>query len=688
MHSQHGIRATDLIRNGRRPSRRCSFWWVAVLLCVVFTPVLGQSVTLNLRDADITALIGTVAEVTGRNFIVDPRVKGKVTVISSHSLTQEEVYQVFLSALRVHGFVAVPSGDVIKITPETSGRADSIPLATSDAPGQGDELVTRVLPIQHVPADQLVPVLRPLVPQQGHLAAYPPSNSLIVSDRAANVSRLMKIIERIDVSSGSEIEVVVLEHATAGEVVRILEALEPQARQDGSGVAPAKLVADERTNSVLISGDPASRLRLRAVISHLDTPLDDGGNTHVVYLKYANAADLVPILEGVTTSVAEGKGETAQSADVAARTSIHADESVNALVITTSPAFLRSLKGVIRQLDIRRAQVLVEAVIAEVSNDKATDLGIQWRTTKTPNSTGVFGGTNFSGAGGNINQLSLNPLAPVSGLNLGFIDGTFTFRGEEFLNIGVLVTALAADVDTNILSTPSLVTMDNQEAEIVIAQNVPFITGSFTTNVGATEGSVNPFQTIEREDVGIILRVTPQINEGDTIKLEVKQEVSSLTPSVARTATGASDLITNKRSIKTSVMVDDRKMLVLGGLIDDDLKETAEKVPVLGDIPLLGRLFRFDSVSKVKRNLMVFLRPTILHEENQELVSSAKYNYIRARQLAERETGILLMPDEEAPLMMELLDELRTPPPELPPAGSSRDDAGTREIRSMAVSSK
>ncbi|MBI5461595.1 MAG: type II secretion system secretin GspD [Gammaproteobacteria bacterium] len=650
-------------------ARRNGLSALALAMALAWQSAWATSVTLNLKDADLSALIGTVAEVTGTNFIVDPRVKGKVTVVSSKPMESDEVYQVFLSILKVHGYAAVPSGSVVKIVPDVNAKAEGVPSATDKEPGRGDEVVTRVIEVNNVSAAQLVPILRPLVPQQGHMAAYPGTNVLIISDRAENIERLVSIVRRMDQQSDNEIEVMPLQYASAAEVVRIIGALnKPQPGIPQAAGNEASVIADERTNSVLIGGDKADRLRLRMVISHLDTPLERGGNTHVIYLKYAKAEDLVKVLTGVSTSIAQeqkggaqaaggggGGGTRAQSGEL----SIQADEAANALVINAAPDVYRSLESVIRQLDIRRAQVHVEAVIAEINTDKTMELGVQWRGTDGLNGAGAIGGTNFTGVGAGINDVAANPLASGAGLSVGYFEGTTKILGKEILNLGVLVKALASDSDTNILSTPNLVTLDNQEAEIVVAQNVPFVTGSYSST-GAAEGATNPFQTIQREDVGLKLKVKPQINEGDAIKLEIEQEISS----VGVKPQDAADIFTNKRSIKTSVMVDDKQMIVLGGLIDDNLTETVQKVPLLGDLPVLGNLFKARKTNKTKRNLMVFLQPSILRDAAYtNEVSSGKYSFMRGLQTQMRDKGVNLMSDDEAPLL-----------PDYPPVGN--DGAG------------
>jgi len=615
-------------------------------------PVHAESVTLNLKDADISALISTVAEVTDRNFIIDPRVKGKVTVISSRPMDSDEVYQVFLSILKVHGFAAVPSGEVIKIVPDVNAKQDGIPTASKGSPGRGDEMVTRVVQVDNVAAAQLVPILRPLVPQQGHLAAYPATNVLIISDRANNVERLLTIIQRIDQVSDSEIEVISLQYASAVEVVRVLTSLKraKPAAKGAAAVGGQVLVADERTNSVLLSGDRASRLRMRAIISHLDTPLDTGGNTDVVYLRYATAEDIVDTLLGVgkieQEEAKQGKGKVAVAKG---SFDIQADEPTNSLVITAPPDIMRTLKHVISQLDIRRAQVLVEAVIAEVSEATARELGVQWAFGGSDNNSPV-GIVNFTNSGSLVSDV-INGAASVAdgGTFPSIVDNAllgFAKTSGSFNYIAVM-NLLASDANNNILSTPTLVTLDNEEAEIVIGENVPFVTGSFSST-GANDGATNPFQTIQREDVGLTLKIKPQINEGDALRLEIEQEVSNIADSVA----GAADIVTNKRSIKTNVMVDDGQVVVLGGLIEEKVSESIQKVPFLGDIPFLGALFRSKTADVNKTNLMVFIHPVILRDAAiTENYTNSKYNYIRALQMQEDEDGVNMMIGKQHPVL-------------------------------------
>ncbi len=642
------------------------------------------TVTLNLKDADIGALISTVAEITGKNFIVDPRVKAKITVISSKPMSKDEVYQVFLSILDVHGFAVVPSGSVLKIVPDINAKQSAIPILPDKNADGTDMVATEVIQIHNVSAAQLVPILRPLIPQQGHLAAYPSTNVLIISDRANNIERMVKLIQRIDVASDSDVEVIPLQHASAADIARILASLSKPATGEVPVGGIPSFVADTRTNSILMSGDKSVRLAMRAIIAHLDTPMENTGNTHVIYLHYAQAKDLVAVLKGVGTSQSKGPGGLPPAAAAAAgqQFDVQADESTNSVVITAAPDIMRSLEQVIRELDIRRAQVLVEAIIAEVSSTKAKNLGVQWILDGAPSNAPV-GVVNFSGGGGSITNLAgavasgaagvatttggVGAASAATALPEGASLGLGIFNSKTF-NFAALLQALATDGNTNILSTPNLLTLDNEEAEIVIGQNVPFLTGSFSSTGSGTGGAAtavgSPFQTIQRQDVGLTLKIKPQINEGDAIKLDIKQEVSSISPPV----TGTSDIVTNKRSIKTSVIVDDGRMVVLGGLIEDKLTESVSKVPLLGDLPLIGALFRNKNTSQAKTNLMVFIHPTIVRDNAfSSQYTTSKYDYIREKQLERQHEGVMLMPNEKQPELPKLQEMLqRNNPPAAP----------------------
>ena len=584
---------------------------------------LAEEVTLNFSDADLVAVINSVSQITGKNFIIDPRVKGKVTVVSSKPLNETEVYNVFLSILQVHGFSTVPTANAIKIIPDATAKQSAAPIDAASL-NPGDQLITRVLTIKHINAAQLVPILRPLVAQQGHLAAYPTTNVLIISDRASNILRIDRIIAQMDKEIDSDIEIIKLKHAFAAEVVRLLTGLNltspDQKSQAGGGI---KINADERTNSILLIGERAERLKYRAIIADLDSPVESGGNTHVVYLRYADAVNLATILGNVGQEAikAEAKnvGTSGGAAGGAGATvNVQADEESNALVISAPASIFPSLRSVIQQLDIPRAQVHIEAIIAEVALDTSKELGVQWAAFNE--GTGAF----TSRFPGDIPIEEVAEGVIPTGLTLGL--GSISDSG---LSIVTLIRALAGDAETNLLSTPSIVTIDNQEAEIIVGQNVPFVTGEST---GSASSTANPFRTIEREDIGISLRVTPQINEGDAITLEIYQEVSAINAS----ATGAVDIVTTKRAISTTVQLEDGQMLVLGGLIDDARRESQQKIPWLGDIPGIGALFRSTSTATVKRNLMIFIRATIIKDPTKaRTLSLNKYNFMRDIQMKE-----------------------------------------------------
>lgn len=634
----------------------------------------GTPHTLNLKDADINVLIATVAEITGRTFIVDPRVQGKVTVLSQKAMNREELYALFLEILRVNGYTAVSSGQATRIIPDSAAASDgAAPLNGSPAPA---EYVTRIVQLKHLNPAELATVLTPMLPGSARLQAHPSSASLVISDRRENVDRVLEIVRRLDVASQTDVEMVTLGHARAGEIVRTLSQLHTPT--DG-----VRVVADERTNAVLVSGERAKRLKIRALIANLDTPLPGSDEMKVVFLRYAKASDLVPILEGVLRGRTGSEG--AADADPAARalagaareTVIQAHQETNSLVISAAPATVRILEEVVRQLDVRRAQVYIEALVAEVSDDTARELGIQWLTGERGLSgDGLVGGTNFPGqSGGSILGAVLDPraIASGSGLSLGYLAGTDTIAGPDgspltIYRIGALARALENDGRSNILSQPSTMTLDHEKAILSVGQEVPFLTGSFGTFAstggqaaapggGTQSGIVNPFQTIERKEVGLKLEVTPHINEGDMVVLDLNLESSSLAPSAG---TRAVDLITNTRKLSTKVMVRDGGMLVLGGLTSEQLQESVQRVPGLGSIPVLGNLFKSRGTQRQKRTLLVFLKPQIMRDSlAEDLVSSDKYNFLRSEQIEARETRDSLTPARAVPVVPELEDFLR-----------------------------
>lgn len=620
----------------------------------------GDAFTLNLKDADIKTLIATVSEVTGRNFVVDPRVKGEVTVLSNQPMSPDELYETFLSVLEVHGFAAVPSGEVTKIIPQINAKQDGGFGRSGN--GTREDIVTRVIRVDNVPADQLVPILRPLVPQYGHLAAYSASNTLIVSDRAANAQRLAEIVDKIDRNGIQDVEQIRLQYASATEVAQVVE----QLKAGAAGNAAATnftIIPDVRTNSVIVSGGRQERLRLRAIIADLDTETEQSGGTEVVYLDYADAEALAPILQNyasggggsVSSSGAAGGATSATGvrAGGADSVSVIAEPGANALVVTAPADTKRQIMQVIEQLDIRRGQVLVEAIIAEVSLTRSRQLGVN-----------VAAFENGGPAAASIldsNTLDVVPSLAMDGTPLSLIQQGLNVALGDISNgtgFAVLVNALSGNTNTNVLSTPSLITRDNEEAEIKVGQEVPFVTGNYTgstTGGGLNNGLTNPFQTIERKDVGLTLAFTPQISAGDTIQLTLEQEISSIAQGSSQT--GAVDLITNNRSITTSVEVENGQILVLGGLIDDQVTESEQKVPVLGDIPLLGALFTHRNVQKNKRNLLNFIRPTILRGGGEaDYYTRKKYNYIRSLQEQQAGTSIPLMSEQQRPQLPPIED--------------------------------
>ena len=630
-------------RRGFRPVILLGLCIVSQLLCAQDKPAPNEALTLNLQNADIGALIETVSYVTGKNFIVDPRVTAKVTVVSAVPTEPDRLYDLFLSILKVHGYAAVDQGTAIKIVPDVNAKTESVPTLINSVSRESDQISTLVVELQNVSANELIPIIRPLLPQSAHLAAH--ENVLIAADSAGNLNRLMKIIKRIDRESNVAFEVIQLQYANAADIVKLisptLRTISAGDPKQGAAAANSNsIVADERTNSILLVAERKQRLEIRALISHLDTPVDTQTNAEVIYLKYAIASEMVPILEGIGSKLGvednSPQAAGANQGNAAQRRAannqdpifdIEADDNVNALIIHAPPKRMAALKSIIKQLDIRRAQVLVEGVIAEVSYDRSIELGVQWQTSTTDD--GFFVGSSPRGANsGSIS--SFDPLSVASGLSLGFFSGG---------SLRALLRAIAGDGFSNVLSTPTLMTLDNEEAEIVVGQNVPFVTGQFTNNTTTPD---NPFQTIERQDVGILLRVKPQINEGDSVRLEIEQEISSVDED-----TQGAGLITNKRSITTNVLVDDQQIIVLGGLLQDDLQETQSKIPIVGDIPLVGNLFRNTSNTLDKTNLMVFLRPQIVRDSRTgSKLSNKKYDFIRAEQQLLKQEGVTLMSDE------------------------------------------
>ena len=576
-----------------------------------------ESWTINLKGADIREFIDQIAQITGETFVVDPRVKGQVSVVSSTPLTLSEVYQLFLSVMTTHGFSVITQGEQARIVPNAEAKADA-----GQGPAAPDRLETRVIQVQHSSATELIPLIRPLVPQYGHLAAVTSANAIIISDRSANIARIEDLLRQLDQKGDRDYSVLDLQHAWVMDAAELLNnTLE---RGQAKGSAGVRVIADSRTNRLIILGPPAARAKLVKLAQSLDSPTSRSANTRVIRLRHNDAKALAETLgeisEGLKT---QGEGEaTGKPQNIL----IRADESLNALVLLADPDMVATLEDIVRQLDVPRAQVMVEAAIVEVSGDISDALGVQWAV-DARGSTGGLGGVNFGNTGlsvGTVLQAAQDQRNDVDNPIFDNLpDGAIIGLGTD--SFGVLITALSANTKSNLLSTPSLLTLDHQKAEILVGQNVPFQSGSFTTSAS---GADNPFTTIERQDIGVTLKVTPHINEGASLRLEVEQEISSIAPTTQ--GINAVDLITNKRSIKSTILAEDGQVIVLGGLIQDDVTQTDSKVPLLGDIPLLGRLFRSTKDTRIKRNLMVFLRPTVIRDAaGLAALSGKKYSDIR-----------------------------------------------------------
>ena len=608
-----------------RPFRR----WpaTAVLLLAGLAIAQQDTVRLNYRDTDLQEVVEAVAEATGRNFVIDPQVgeDRKVNLFGSQPLSLEAYYEAFLSMLSAHGIVAVPSGPVIRLSPDRTMRIFAGAGPDSSA---NDELQTLVLSVANVDAQGLVPIVRPMMSPGAHVAAHPPTNVLILSGRGSNVNKVARVVQRIDRKNDQPVEVIRLEHASARNVVRVLNEVAV-----GADTSFNLAVADDRTNSILLGGEQHRRLELRALVAHLDTPLVEGGDTRVRYLNYADSENLA----GQLSAQFQDEGTEGK------RVLVTADVATNALIMDAPPAVMRQMLAVVDQLDIRRAQVLVEVLIAEVSAERANQLGVNWAAYDPQR---MLGSTDFPASGTSLRELVAGSLsntdqgravaAGALGPGAGFAVGRVR---DEGLSFAALISAVENTAGSNILGTPMVVTLDNQEATINVGQNVPFITGSYASsgiNPSSTDGQIRPFTTVGRNDIGLTLKITPRINQGDAVRLEIDQALSELAPSVA----GAVDLVTNTRELQTAVIVEDRGTLVLGGLIQDKVRESRQSVPVLGSLPLIGALFRASGQTREKTNLMLFIRPTILRDSAQaDAATNIKYDYLRRRQLAQSITG-------------------------------------------------
>lgn len=623
-------------------------------------PVLAQddavTFTPNFRqETDLEQVIEVVADVTGRTIIVDPRSRGlQVRLYNSRPMSAEEIWQLFLQILQSNQLSAVESGGIWRIVPEANLRSE----VSSIDQGRGAEIVTRSVSVNNVAATQLVPVLRPMMPQSAQLGAVPNTNSLILVDRADNLDRIVRIIEAIDTINTQETEIVTLQYAGAEDVTQKL--LQLAQAQAAGGLAALQAIADERTNSVFMIGTPSQLARYTDIAESLDQPSTAGGGSQVRYLNYADADEIATNLQAQF-----GGAQVVDDAETATdptggNVTIWADVSTNSLVMAAPSSVMRDILAIVDALDIPRAQVHVQAIIVEVSDERAAELGLTWLVDGADGDQAAIL-TNFSNVGG---ILDLAQIGIDGTLDPGLIsDGVTAAVGDlddNGTSWAAVVQAFAGDAATNVMSLPELVVLDNAEAEINVGQEVPFITGQFT-NTGAAQGSINPFQTSQREQVGTILRIQPRINEGTGMRLSIEQETSS----IASTTVGG-DFITNKRTIATEVFVDDGDVLVLGGLIDDQLRETEQRVPVLGNIPGLRWLFRARDADLSKSNLMVFIRPTILRDSvASSQMSGEKYRYLQEEQERRAEEPVQLLRDAERPVLP-AIEDLGTP-------GANRD---------------
>ena len=631
----------------------------AALTAVFFLqPVSAQdTVSLTFVNADIPSVVKTIGGHTGKTFIIDPRVNGTMNIISQTAVSKEIAYQILLSALRVHGYAAIEERGVVRIVPEADAKTAGI-VVDRGTQIAGDRIVTQVFTLQNESAAQLAQVLRPLVAPNNFIGAYPGSNVLVIADYASNVNRIAKIISSIDVPTGADFQLIKLQYASAVDVVNLLKGLMPETNANPTNPgAPPKLLlgVEPRTNSLIVRAEtPQLVSRVKTLIAGLDIPTAAGGNIHVVYLRNAEAVRVAETLRGLLSGATAASPSTPTTAGAPATasagaasnpvsSSIQAYASTNSLVIVAPDHVYNSLRTVIEKLDARRAQVYVEALIVEVSASVSSELGFQWQDLSGINRGGtqVIGGTNFGGAGANIISAAGNISSVNAGLNFGVVRGRINIPGiGEVLNLGALARALEADQKGNVLSTPNILTLDNEEGKITVGQNVPFVTGSFTQTAS---GANNPFQTVERRDIGLTLKVTPQVAEGGAVKLKAFLEVSTVVPTSS--AVKSVDLITNKRSIENTVLVDDGQIVVIGGLISDDSKNNESKVPLLGDIPFLGNFFKYQTKNRDKTNLMVFLRPYVLRDgKAANQLTGERYEYIRNQQgavLRENESSLL-----------------------------------------------
>ena len=657
----------------------------------------SEAVTLNFVNADIEGVTRAMAAILKQQFVVDPRVKGTITLYSEEPLTPREAYLNFLAALRGLGFTVVESGGIYKVVPEADAKLQAGTVSIGGVERRGDQVITQIFKLNHESANNLVPVLRPLISPNNTINANPGNNSLVITDYADNLQRIAKIIAAMDTPAAGDVEVITLQHAVASDIATMVQRLTDPA---GGGpavpglqsVGSASILVEPRSNSLLVRApNPARMAAIKSLVEKLDRPTSGSnalGNIWVIYLRNADATKLATVLRaafgagssggGAGAAAAPSSNVTSLASNVAGGTAgqstqatapvapsagpstggfVQADPSTNSLIITGPEPLYRQVRAVVEQLDSRRSQVYVEALIVEVDADRAAELGLQWQgISGKQGDTNIIGlGTNFGTGINNILGASkalvggFTALAQADESQVNGINFAVAHQIGSRYTLGVLARALEANTGVNILSTPNLVTLDNEEAKIVVGQNVPFVTGSFT-NTGTGSGSANPFQTIERKDVGLTLRIKPQIGEGNTVRMTIFQESSSVVAPAAGTVNAGPS--TAKRSIESTVVVDDEQIIVLGGLIEDTYNDTRSKVPLLGDIPLVGGLFRSENRSRKKTNLMVFLRPVVMRTQDQaSKLSLDRYDLIRNLQSDTQPEQRMLVPVNSAPIL-------------------------------------
>ena len=602
----------------------------------------------SFKNADLNEFINIVGKNLQKTIVLDPAVRGKINVRSYDLLNESQYYQFFLNVLEVYGFAVVEMDNgILKVIKSKDAKVAAIPVVDDGNQYKGDEMVTRVVPVINVSVRELAPLLRQLNDSAGggNVVHYDPSNVIMITGRAAVVNRLVKIIQRVDRAGDQEVDIVKLRFASALEMVNMINSIQQtptSSKSSSTSILKPRLVADERTNSVIVSGEPNTRARVIKLVKSLDNELKNNGNTRVFYLKYANAKEVVQVLSGVSQGLEESSGKSSSSSSKQSNVNIQAHDATNSIIISAQPALMSSLSSIIHQLDIRRAQVLVEAIIVEVSEGDGINLSVQWASTSGA-------GTQFNDNGASISELATGVYAidndeddyeTLASSLASIAGGVAGYVGSDW---GVILQALSSTSTSNILATPSLTTLDNQEASFIVGDEVPVLTGSTSSS-----SNDNPFQTIERKEVGIKLKVTPQINEGDSVQMVIEQEVSSIQGQTSV------DVVFATRSVKTTVLAKSGETIVIGGLIDEEVNETVDKVPLLGDIPYLGALFRSTKSSTEKRNLMIFLRATIIRDDKtMRELSKRKYSTIRQVQLGENEKGIALMPNSNAPVLPE-----------------------------------